>query len=404
MKLPRGVLLLLLVGSFTACLAEEEGPLPTAGLDVGTEAEEDDAVAAKLAEAEEAGNTAAAAAREEADALEEKAAQGEEKQQRREEQATGEIEDSHETDSSDGEGADVAAAPAETEAEVTTGAQETSARLVENEGTPAEATAAAADRALGGEEEGDTESRTWRRRAAGRLDGFIHGWRGKGEDNPFKGAVGSYDALLKEHYLKMSFAQATALGVVGDTVAQRLERRWNPGQRYELKRTVHAGILNMIIDGIFTPQWYNLVDYVNDEMTLAIAFVKAIAASVFYGPFANGLFLAGARILRYGLKVRFDWAEWRRQLTICTVRDFEMWPPLHILNFWLVPKHWRPLAGHLAGVLLLAVISSTALTDAGLPLGQRAMPLMMRWARAAAERLGRKGRRASGAPPPPAGN
>lgn len=57
-------------------------------------------------------------------------------------------------------------------------------------------------------------------------------------------------------------------------------------------------------DGIFTPQWYNLVDYVNDEMTLAIAFVKAIAASVFYGPFANGLFLAGARTLRYGLKVR----------------------------------------------------------------------------------------------------
>lgn len=57
-------------------------------------------------------------------------------------------------------------------------------------------------------------------------------------------------------------------------------------------------------DGIFTPQWYNLVDYVNDEMTLAMAFVKAIAASVFYGPFANGLFLAGARTLRYGFKVR----------------------------------------------------------------------------------------------------
>ena len=81
----------------------------------------------------------------------------------------------------------------------------------------------------------------------------------------------------------------------------------------------------------------------------------------------------------------------------------QMWPPLHVLNFWLVPKHWRPLAGHLAGVALLAVISSTALTDAGLPLGQRAMPLMMRWASAVGERLGRKGRRASGAPPP-AGN
>lgn len=44
--------------------------------------------------------------------------------------------------------------------------------------------------------------------------------------------------------------QATALGVVGDTVAQKLERRWNPGQKFELMRTVHAGILNMII-GIY---------------------------------------------------------------------------------------------------------------------------------------------------------
>lgn len=41
----------------------------------------------------------------------------------------------------------------------------------------------------------------------------------------------------------------------------------------------------------------------NDEMTLPVAFVKALAASVFYGPFANGMFLAGARLLRYGPKV-----------------------------------------------------------------------------------------------------
>lgn len=57
-------------------------------------------------------------------------------------------------------------------------------------------------------------------------------------------------------------------------------------------------------DGIFTPHWYNLVDYINDEMTLGLAFVKAVASSVFYSPFANGLFLAGARVLRYGFKVQ----------------------------------------------------------------------------------------------------
>ena len=80
-----------------------------------------------------------------------------------------------------------------------------------------------------------------------------------------------------------------------------------------------------------------------------------------------------------------------------------MWPPLHILNFWLVPKHWRPLAGHLVGVALLTVISSTDLNDDALPLGQRALPLAARWARGAAdavgEKIGAKGRRVTGAPP-----
>lgn len=59
-------------------------------------------------------------------------------------------------------------------------------------------------------------------------------------------------------------------------------------------------------DGIFTPQWYNVVDHVNDDMTLPAALVKALAASAVYGPFANGMFLAGARLLRYGLMVRQD--------------------------------------------------------------------------------------------------
>lgn len=99
----------------------------------------------------------------------------------------------------------------------------------------------------------------------------------------------------------------------------------------------------------------------------------------------------------------------RRRSCACVLCDHspkqyyeQMWPPLHILSFWLLPKHWRPLTSHLAGVALLAVISSTGLTDADLPLGQRAVPLMMRWAREASDAVGERvranGRRVSGAP------
>ena len=56
-------------------------------------------------------------------------------------------------------------------------------------------------------------------------------------------------------------------------------------------------------DGIFTPQWYNVVDHVNSDMTFRVALAKALAASTVYAPFANGMFLAGARVLRHGIKV-----------------------------------------------------------------------------------------------------
>lgn len=219
MKIPRSLLLIFLVGSFAACLAEEEAPLPTAGVYVGTEEqeEEQEAVASKLAETGQAGNAAVAAAAEEAaDALEEEAAQVEEEQERLEEEE-GQVEDAHETGSSEGEEANnnvaaASAAPAETEAEAEAAdaQEEPGFEPEENEGVPA---AAAADRALGGEEDGDLESATWRRRAAGRLDGFVDGWRGNGEGNPFRGALGSYDALLKEHFLKMSFAQVIKFAI-----------------------------------------------------------------------------------------------------------------------------------------------------------------------------------------------
>ncbi|CAM9166083.1 unnamed protein product [Ectocarpus fasciculatus] len=427
MRSYRGLLLVFLAGPYLACLADEGASIPPAATAAAAAAADaaaaEDEVFSKLAEAEEAANAAAAAAQKATASLEDMENRGQEEGQEEKEDSEEQVDsnDDHVDDAGgaaaedDEEALEAVAAAAAAAADAAEAVAAAAAALAEEIGdedddpveSAAAAAAAAAERALGDEDVGGGfDADKWKRaagrqwgRVTGRVDGFIDGWRRDGDGNAFKGALGSYDALLEEHYLKMSFGQATALGVVGDTVAQRLERWRNPGQRYEFLRTVHAGILNMIIDGIFTPHWYNLVDYINDEMTLGLAFVKAVASSVFYSPFANGLFLAGARVLRYGFKTRFGWAEWRRQLTVCTIRDFEMWPPLHVINFWLVPKHWRPLAGHLAGVVLLAVISCTGLTDAGLPLGQRAVPLMMRWARAVGGRLTGKGRKASGAPP-----
>ncbi|CAM9483677.1 unnamed protein product [Discosporangium mesarthrocarpum] len=153
----------------------------------------------------------------------------------------------------------------------------------------------------------------------------------------------------------------------------------HPKGWFNRRRAFDAGVLTMVIDGIFTPQWYNLLEFVSEERTLKVVVTKALAASAIYGPFANGLFLAGVPLLRYGfkgMKAGFDWPLWQRQLVVSTIRDFQMWPPLNLLSFWLLPKHWRPLTAHLVGVGLIAVLSSTSLSDTDLPLGEASILLM----------------------------
>lgn len=73
------------------------------------------------------------------------------------------------------------------------------------------AAAAAAEAPLNGEGVADDPLSPPEERD-GTGDGFIDGW-GKhgieGQRHPFRHALASYDALLKEHYLKMSFAQVS---------------------------------------------------------------------------------------------------------------------------------------------------------------------------------------------------
>lgn len=64
-----------------------------------------------------------------------------------------------------------------------------------------------------------------------------------------------------------------------------------------------------------------------------------------------------------------------------TTNAKQMWPPLHLLGFWLLPKHWRPVATHAVGVAILAVITATGFDGLGGQSAPSALPLLLRWAR-----------------------
>jgi len=166
-----------------------------------------------------------------------------------------------------------------------------------------------------------------------------------------RGLFKKYDNLLRRHYLSMSFAQATVLGVLGDLLAQGIELRLFR-RSYNVKRTMHVGFLTMLIDGLATPHYYNALELISEKRTMPVVLLKTFIGTAIFGPVANGVFLAGVPLLQHGLDIvkMFNFASWKHQLLVATIRDLQIWPLLDMLNFKLLPKHWRPLASSLAAL------------------------------------------------------
>jgi hypothetical protein len=153
--------------------------------------------------------------------------------------------------------------------------------------------------------------------------------------HPLRAALRKYDSLLRNHYHVVSFAQASTLGITGDVLAQGIERMMGRsggadrprGSWLRLRRTAQVGVLSMVIDGLMTPRYYQLLEKLSRSRSFLVAALKTAAGSLLYGPLANGLFLAGIPLLRYGRKIwddGFDWAVWQRQLLIATIRDVQV--------------------------------------------------------------------------------
>jgi hypothetical protein len=119
--------------------------------------------------------------------------------------------------------------------------------------------------------------------------------------SPFKRAAHKYNALLKDHYLALSFAQATVLGTAGDALAQAIEHATGrSGTRVgaatgvhvrpwlDVRRMIDVGFLTMLIDGLLTPRWYALLEKASISRSLPVVALKTALGSFVYGPFANG--------------------------------------------------------------------------------------------------------------------
>mmetsp|Transcript_9318 Transcript_9318/g.14024 ORF Transcript_9318/g.14024 Transcript_9318/m.14024 type:complete len:297 (-) Transcript_9318:26-916(-) len=184
----------------------------------------------------------------------------------------------------------------------------------------------------------------------------------------------NYNELLKTNYNKVSFAQGTVLGVVGDFIAQSIEKLAKSNDSdvkpkkllgwIDFRRMFDVGFLCMLIDGLITPRWYTNLEKISEEKTFKIVALKTVLSSLIFGPIANGLFLAGIPILRYGKNAfngGYDWLNWRKQLLIASIRDVQIWTVFSPGIFLFIPLHWRPLATNVLGVVLITFLSFLSL-------------------------------------------
>ncbi|KAG5175281.1 hypothetical protein JKP88DRAFT_351617 [Tribonema minus] len=139
----------------------------------------------------------------------------------------------------------------------------------------------------------------------------------------------------------------------------------------DVRRMVDVGLLTMAIDGVITPRWYAILERTSTSKALPVVVAKTVASSLIYGPFANGVFLAGVPVLRYGRAVLgrgFDWVAWRRQLLIATIRDLQLVTPCEFFNQLLVPFKYQPLGYQFSEIGFHIVLSLIAHNEMELPM------------------------------------
>ena len=64
---------------------------------------------------------------------------------------------------------------------------------------------------------------------------------------------------------------------------------------------------------------------------------------------------------------------------VAITAPLQMWPPFNFLNLMALPLHWRPTTANAVGVVLVALLSATAMTDEDVPLGKDTIVLIEAW-------------------------
>ena len=158
-----------------------------------------------------------------------------------------------------------------------------------------------------------------------------------------------------KHLLVTNCVSCGGFFMLGDLIQQRIEMNQNPGQQYDLKRSLRLGLVGLS-QGPPHHYWYLYLDKFLPGRSLRTVNKKILADQLIAAPFFAITFIYGAGLLEGNslskkiiiLEIYFTnisqgscWSEFKSKFPTIYLFDWFFWPPSQGINFLFVPSQYR---------------------------------------------------------------
>jgi len=144
-----------------------------------------------------------------------------------------------------------------------------------------------------------------------------------------------------KHLLLTNCVSCGGFFMLGDLIQQRIEMSQNPGQQYDLKRSLRLSLVGLS-QGPPHHYWYLYLDKFLPGRSLRTVNKKILADQLIAAPFFAITFIYGAGLLE-GNSLRSCWSEFKSKFPTIYLFDWFFWPPSQGINFLFVPSQYRVL-------------------------------------------------------------
>ncbi len=168
----------------------------------------------------------------------------------------------------------------------------------------------------------------------------------------FKTIFNRYSNALIEKPYKTKMLTAGVLGAIGDCMCQTLVEKKSFRENYDYQRTFNFTMIGALLSAPFCHLWYMkgapaICQAVSTNKKL-YPYISLVADQTLIATSTMAMFLFISEYLK-DFRVNDAVKNVKRKWKEAIVTNYKIWPPLILINFLLVPPHFRVLFTNFLG-------------------------------------------------------